>query len=82
MKDISHGKKLNLKNLILPSPGIQNEWFREEVYMFGLTPLLTSGYENMQWEYKTSSCILILIPFLGFLSFLNFPWRKSINMQC
>jgi len=59
VKDISHGKKLNLKNLIFPSPGIQNEWFWEEVYLSGLTPVLTSGYENMQWEYKTSSCIPI-----------------------
>ena len=47
VKGISHKKKLSLKNLILPTPGIQNEWFWEEVNMFGLTPLLTSGYKNI-----------------------------------
>ena len=65
MKGISHGKKLSLKNLILPSPGRQNEWFWEEVNMSGLTPLLTSGYKNIshglvcamseRWHEETNS---------------------------
>ena len=44
VKGISHGKKLNLKNLTIPQPGEQNDWFWSEVNMFGLTPLLTSGW--------------------------------------
>jgi len=51
VKGISHEKKLKLKNLILPSPEVQNEWFWEELNMSGLTPLLTSGYENISHEF-------------------------------
>jgi len=47
VKGISHGKKLNLKNWIFPMSGEQNNWFLSEVNVFGLTPLLTSGYENI-----------------------------------
>jgi hypothetical protein len=47
VKGISHRKKLSIKNLALPIRGEQNEWFWDEVNMSGLTPLLTSGYENI-----------------------------------
>ncbi|XP_024642047.1 uncharacterized protein [Medicago truncatula] len=47
VKGISHGKKLSIKNLTLPMPGEQNEWFWLEVNMSGLTPFLISGYENI-----------------------------------
>jgi len=65
VKGILHGKKLSLKNLTLPQPDAQNEWFWSEVNMSGLTPLLTSGYENIslgficamseRWHEETSS---------------------------
>jgi hypothetical protein len=65
VKGISHGKKLSIKNLALPIPGEQNRWFWDEVNMSGLTPLLTSGYENIshgfvcamteRWHAETSS---------------------------
>ena len=51
MKGISHGKKLGLKNLTIPQPGAQNQWFWDEVNMSGLTPLLTSVYENISHEF-------------------------------
>ena len=47
MKGISHGKKLSITNLTLPMPGEENEWFWSEVNMSGLTPLLSSEYENI-----------------------------------
>jgi len=47
VKVILHGKKLSLKNLTIPQPCEQNQWFWDEVNMSGLTPLLTSGYENI-----------------------------------
>jgi len=47
VKGISHGKKLSLKNSTIPQTGEQNDWFWSEVNMSGLTPLLTSGYENI-----------------------------------
>ena len=65
VKGISHGKKLRLKNLTIPQPGEQNDWFWDEVNMSGLTPLLTSGYEKIshgfvcamleRWHEETSS---------------------------
>jgi len=65
VKCISHGKKLSLKNLTIPQPCAQNQWFWDEVDMSGLTPLLTSGYENIshgfvcamseRWHEETSS---------------------------
>ena len=64
VKGISHGKKLGLKNLILPSPGRQNEWFWEEVNMCGLTPLLTSGYENISH---------------GFICAMSERWHEETN---
>jgi len=65
VKGISQGKKLSLKNLTLPQPDAQNEWFWSEVNMSGLTPLLTSAYENIshgfvcamleRWHEETNS---------------------------
>jgi len=65
VKGISHGKKLSIKNLTFPMSGEQNEWFWSEVNISGLTPLLTSGYENIshrfvcamteRWHEETSS---------------------------
>jgi len=65
VKGISHGKKLSIKNLALPMLGEENEWFWSEVNMSGLTPLLSSGYENIshgfvcamieRWHEETSS---------------------------
>jgi len=65
VKGISHGKKLSIKNLALPIPGEENEWFWSEMNMCGLTPLLSSGYENIshgfvcamteRWHGETSS---------------------------
>jgi len=65
VKGISHRKKLNLKNLTIPQPCAQNQWFWDEVNMSGLTPLLTSGYENIshgfvcamseRWHEETSN---------------------------
>ncbi|XP_039683068.1 protein MAIN-LIKE 1-like [Medicago truncatula] len=65
VKGISHGKKLSLKNLTFPMMGEQNEWFWSEMNMSGLTPLLTSGYENIshgfvcamreRWHEETSN---------------------------
>ena len=65
VKGISQGEKSSLKNLTLPQPGAQNQWFWDEVNMSGLTPLLTSGYENIshrfvyamseRWHEETSS---------------------------
>ena len=59
------GKKLSLKNLTIPQPCEQNQWFWDELNMPGLTPLLTSGYENIshgfvytmseRWHEETSS---------------------------
>ena len=40
-------KKLILNTLIFPHPGVQNQWFWDEVNAFGLTPLLNSGYDNI-----------------------------------
>jgi len=54
VKGISHGKKLSLKNLTIPQPGEQNDWFWSEVNMSGLTPLLTSGYENNYHEFVSA----------------------------
>jgi len=51
VKGISHGKKLSIKNLALPMPGEENEWFWSEVNMSGLTPLLSSGYENISHRF-------------------------------
>jgi len=51
VKGILHGKKLSLKNLTIPQLGAQNQWFWDEVNMSGLTPLLTSGYENISHEF-------------------------------
>jgi len=64
VKGISHGKKLSLKNLILPTPGIQNEWFWEEMNMSILTPLLTSGYENISH---------------GFVCAMSERWHEETN---
>ena len=47
MKGISHGKKLSITNLAFPMPGEENDWFWDEVNMSGLTPLMSSGYENI-----------------------------------
>ena len=47
MKGISHGKKLSLSQLTLPQPGIQNDWFWDEVNGFDLTHLLSIGYDNI-----------------------------------
>jgi len=65
VRGISHGKKLSIKNLALPMPGEENEWFWSEVNMSGITPLLTNGYENIshgfvyamteRWHEETSS---------------------------
>jgi len=65
VKGILHGKKLSLKNLTIPQPCEQNQWFWDEVNMSDLTPLLTSGYKNIshrfvcamseRWHEETSS---------------------------
>jgi len=51
VKGISHGKKLSLKNLTIPQLCAQNQWFWDEVNLSGLTPLLTSGYENISHRF-------------------------------
>jgi len=51
VKGISHGKKLSLKNLTIPQLCAQNQWFWDEVNMSSLTPLLTSGYENISHRF-------------------------------
>jgi len=38
VKGVSHGKKLSLNTLTLPQPGVQNQWFWDEVNASGLTP--------------------------------------------
>jgi len=65
VKGISHGKKLSITNLTLPMPGEINDWFWDQVNGSGLTPLLSSGYENIshgfvcamteRWHGETSS---------------------------
>jgi len=57
--------RVSLKNLTIPQPCAQNQWFWDEVNMSGLTPLLTSGYENIshgfvctmskRWHEETNS---------------------------
>ena len=47
VKGISHGKNLSLSQLTLPQPGIQNDWFWDEVNGFDLTHLLSIGYDNI-----------------------------------
>ena len=46
--------------MIFPSPGIQNEWFWEEVNMSGLTPLLTSGYEKISHGFVCAMGQLVM----------------------
>ena len=70
MKGISHGKKLSITNLTLPMPGEENFWFWDNVNGSGLTPLLSSGYENIshgficamteRWHEETSSFHLLV----------------------
>jgi len=43
VKGISPGKKLSIKNLALPMPGEENEWFWSKVNMSGLTPSCLVG---------------------------------------
>jgi len=51
VKGISHGKKLSLKNLTVPQQCKQNQWFWNEMNMYGLTLLLTSAYETISHEF-------------------------------
>jgi hypothetical protein len=64
VKGILHGKKLSLKNQMIPQVCDQNEWFWSEVNMSGLTPLLTSGYENISH---------------GFVCAMTERWHKETN---
>jgi len=70
VKGISHGKKLSITNLALLMPREENDWFWDGVNMSGLTPLLSSGYENIphgfvcamteRWHGETSSFHLLV----------------------
>jgi len=65
VKGVSYEKKLSLNNLTLTQPGIQNQWFWDEVNASGLTPILNSGYDSIshgfvctlskRWHEETSN---------------------------
>jgi len=44
---VSHRKKLNLSNLIVPVPEDRNEWFWTPVKTSVLAHLLKTGYDNI-----------------------------------